>query len=166
MYPIGAPQVRQGHRQVRPIDRGAAARLRHENATTPFVSILSVGCIEPGTVIRDALLSARVFRASSVDSRRDLWTSSKQHEVHAVIFHNSLCSFQLLIPTRGSRAPGWWSLAECQGCGHSFGPVISPSRSLRPAPPCTCARRSIAPTGLQPDSGNTRGGTQWQPLGR
>ena len=64
------------------------------------IHVLSVGRIEPGTLIRDAHLDSPIFRVSFVHDYRELWISSKQYAVHAVVMHNSLCSFELAEAAR------------------------------------------------------------------
>lgn len=96
MHSIGAPQGIPSC----PAGHTAGFRPRDEIATSPLIHILSVGRIEPGTVIRDVLLNAQAFRVSFVHDYRELWGSSSQCDVHAVILHNSLCSFELAEAAR------------------------------------------------------------------
>ncbi len=115
MYPIGAPQGipssgRPGHLSSGASGRDPDFACRGETTTKPLIHILSVGRIEPGTVMRDAFLGARHFRVSFVHDYRELWISSKQHDVHAAILHNSLCSFELTEAARLVR--GRWPDAK------------------------------------------------------
>lgn len=106
MHSVGAPQGIPS----RPASQNASFRPRDEIATKPLIHILSVGRIEPGTIIRDTLLHAQGFRVSFVHDYRELWISSKQHDAHAVILHNSLCSFELAEAARLVR--GRWPNAR------------------------------------------------------
>lgn len=64
------------------------------------IHVLSVGRIETDRLICDALLNSPEFRISFVHDYRDLWTSSKQNVVDAVVMHNTLCSFELAEAAR------------------------------------------------------------------
>ena len=59
------------------------------------IHLLSVGRIEPGSLIRDAILDRSDFVISFAKDYRELWIASKEEEVHIVLIHNSLCSFEL-----------------------------------------------------------------------
>jgi hypothetical protein len=92
---------------------GAPAHLtsRHEDLSFPvpswdelstnrIIHVLSVGRIETGRLMCDALLDSPDFRVSFVHDYRDLWISSRQHVVSAVVMHNTLCSFELAEAAR------------------------------------------------------------------
>ena len=91
MHPRGAPQAMSS----RPAGQNTAFRPRDEIPAQPIIHILSVGRVEPGSPIRDALLNVPSFRVSFVHDYRELWDAPRQLDVHAVILHNSLCSFEL-----------------------------------------------------------------------
>ena len=115
MHPIGTAQgvsssVPPGHLTSCPGDQNGHLTPRGEVVTKPLIHVLSVGRIEPGTLIRDTFLDARDFRVSFVPDYRELWISSKQHDVHAVVLHNSLCSFELVEAARLIR--GRWPSAK------------------------------------------------------
>lgn len=64
-------------------------------STKSPIHLLSVGRIDPGSLIRDAILDGSDFVISFVKDYRELWIASKEEEVDIVLIHNSLCSFEL-----------------------------------------------------------------------
>lgn len=71
-----------------------------ELSTNRTIHVLSVGRLETGRLMCDALLDSPDFRISLVHDYRDLWISSRQHVVNAVVMHNTLCSFELTEAAR------------------------------------------------------------------
>jgi hypothetical protein len=101
MHPIGTPEgMPYLGRAWRLAGHEARFTSRGDLPTKPRMHVLSVGRIEPGTLLRHALLDAQDFRVSFVPDYRELWISAKQHEIHAVVLHNSLCSFELAEAAR------------------------------------------------------------------
>jgi hypothetical protein len=75
----------------------------------PF-HLLSVGAIEPGVLVRDALFHEPCAKVSFAKNYRELWIASKYEPVHIVLLHNSLCSFELEEAARLVR--GSWPTAK------------------------------------------------------
>ena len=105
MHPIGTP------RGTPSSSVSAHLSSRHEDLRSPIspwtelstkapIQVLSVGRIDTDRLICDALLDSLDFRISFVHYYRDLWISSKQHVVNAVVMHNTLCSFELAEAAR------------------------------------------------------------------
>lgn len=79
-------------------------------ATNCPIRVLSVGRIESGTRIRDAFIDSSHFTVWFVHDYRELWISSKEHSVDAVVMQNTLCSFELAEAVRLVR--GRWPRAK------------------------------------------------------
>src|SRR5579864_3970768 len=92
----GAP----AHLTSRQEDLSLPARSWDELSTNRTIHDLSVGRIQTDRLMCDALLDSPDFCISFVHDYRDLWISSTQHVVDAVVMHNTLCSFEPAEATR------------------------------------------------------------------
>jgi hypothetical protein len=93
----------------RPGDSKSRFPARSNFSTKGPIHLLSVRRVEPGTLIRDALLDVPDFTVSFARDYRELWIS-KQEPVNLVLIHNSLCSFELEEAARLAR--GRWPKAK------------------------------------------------------
>jgi hypothetical protein len=105
MHPIGIPPGTPGpgvpaHLTARHVELSSAFSSWDEHSAKAPIHVLSVGRIETDRLICDALLDSPDFRTLFIHDYRDLWISSKQHVVHAVVMHNTLCSFELAEAAR------------------------------------------------------------------
>ncbi|UWZ85033.1 hypothetical protein [Occallatibacter riparius] len=57
--------------------------------------VLSVGRLEHEAILREAPGDLSQFTISHASDYRELWSLSKGSQYQAVVFHNSLCSFEL-----------------------------------------------------------------------
>jgi hypothetical protein len=105
MHPIGTPRGTPSPGAPadftsRQENLGSPISRWDELSTNPTIHVLSVGRIETDRLMYDALLDSPDFRISFVHDYHDLWISSKQHIVNAVVMHNTLCSFELAEAAR------------------------------------------------------------------
>jgi len=70
------------------LDRG-----QHQKATA--IHVLSVGPLDRGSMVHDALLDGPGFRLTIAAGYRELWAIPRQEPLHAVILHSTLTSFEL-----------------------------------------------------------------------
>lgn len=96
----GAPAHPDSHRA----DLGAQISRWDELSPRPLIRVLSIGRLEPDRFTREEFLASPNMAVSFVNDYRELWVSSKQHAVHAVVIQNSLCSFELAEAARLVRA--------------------------------------------------------------
>ncbi len=59
------------------------------------IHVLSVGPIDFGSMVHDALLNGPCSRLSIAPDYRELWVAPKQESVQVVILHSTLSSFEL-----------------------------------------------------------------------
>jgi hypothetical protein len=57
--------------------------------------VLSVGAIDCGCMVHDALLSGPRFRLSVLTDYRELWMIPNQESIHVVVLHSTLSSNEL-----------------------------------------------------------------------
>jgi len=105
MHPTGIPRGTPSsgapaHLTSRQEDLNLPVPSWDELSTNRTIHVVSVGRIETGRLMCDALLDSPDFRVSFVHDYRDLWISSRQHVVNAVVMHNTLCSFELAEAAR------------------------------------------------------------------
>lgn len=91
---------RKGLFQTMSAEKQSSISKWDEPSKKPPIRVLSVGRIETERLACDALLDSPDFRVSFVHDYRDLWISSKQDVVNAVVMHNILCSFELAEAAR------------------------------------------------------------------
>jgi hypothetical protein len=68
------------------------------------IQLLSVGRIEPASLIRETFLDITEFTISQAIDYRELWVRSRSEDIHIVLLHNSLCSFELEEAARLARS--------------------------------------------------------------
>lgn len=100
MHPSGTPRGTPfpgapAHFTSRREDLSVPVPSWDEHSTNRTIHVLSVGRIENDRLMCDELLDSPDFRITFVHDYRDLWISSKQQTVNAVVMHNTLCSFEL-----------------------------------------------------------------------
>ena len=105
MHPLGTPlglpsSSGPSYLASGPGDLDSCFTERNEVTTKPRIHVLSVGRVEPRTLVRNALVNSPHLFVSFIPDYRELWTSSKQQVVHAAVLHNSLCSFELAEAAR------------------------------------------------------------------
>jgi hypothetical protein len=59
------------------------------------IHVLSVGPVDYGSVVHDALLKGPKFRLSIATDYRELWVIPKQELIQVAILHNTLSAFEL-----------------------------------------------------------------------
>ena len=64
-------------------------------STKKRIQLLSVGRIEPASLVRETFVDMPDFDVSIAIDYRELWTCSKEGAIQIVLRHNSLCSFEL-----------------------------------------------------------------------
>ena len=72
--------------------------------------VLSVGRLEHEALLREALGEMPQVVVNHASDYRELWNLSKENRFDAVLFHNSLCSFELEEASRLVR--GRWPAAK------------------------------------------------------
>ena len=83
------------------------------------IHVLSVGAVDCGSLVHDALLGGPRFRLSITTDYRELWVIPKQESIQVVILHDGLSSIELEDASRFIRR--WWPhariLVVCNGEG-------------------------------------------------
>lgn len=79
------------------------------STTSGSIHLLSVGRIEPPTLIHSVMLDLPDFAISMTRDYRELWITSQREPIEIALLHNTLCSFELaeaapLIRSRWPRA--------------------------------------------------------------
>jgi hypothetical protein len=59
------------------------------------IHVLSVGPVDCGSMVHDALLDRASFRLSIATNYQKLWGMPAQDSIHVAILHNTLTSFEL-----------------------------------------------------------------------
>lgn len=59
------------------------------------IHVLSVGPMDRGSLVHDALLAVPDFRLSIVTDYRALWTFPKLEPIHVVVLHNTFSKFEI-----------------------------------------------------------------------
>lgn len=59
------------------------------------IHVLSVGPVDCGSMVHDALLDRASFRLSIATDYRKLWSMPTQESIHVAILHNTFSSFEL-----------------------------------------------------------------------
>jgi len=83
------------------------------------IHVLSVGAIDCGCMVHDALLNGPEFRLSVATDYRELWMIPNQESIQVVILHNTLSSSELEYASRFIRRrwPRVRILVVCNGEG-------------------------------------------------
>ena len=80
------------------------------STTSSPIHLLSVGRIEPPTLVHNIMLDLPDFAISMTRDYRELWITSKQEPIEIALLHNTLCSFELAEAARLIR--GRWPNAK------------------------------------------------------
>jgi hypothetical protein len=83
---------------------------RNDISSKNPIQLLSVGRIEPASLVRETFLDMPDFAVSIAIDYRELWIRSKEGAIQIVLLHNSLCSFELEEAARLAR--GRWPSAK------------------------------------------------------
>lgn len=59
------------------------------------IHVLSVGPVDRGNIVHDAMVDAKIFRLSIARDYRGLWMIPKQEPIDVVILHNAFTSIEL-----------------------------------------------------------------------
>jgi hypothetical protein len=62
---------------------------------TMTIHVISVGAVEQGSMVHDALLEGHGFRLSIATDYRALWATSRQEGFHVAVLHRTLSTFEL-----------------------------------------------------------------------
>lgn len=105
------------HKVVKKDDRKAVAHLAPRARD---FHVLSVGPMDRGSLVHDALLEVPDFRLSIATDYRELWVIPKQESIHVVILHSTFSSFELEDASRFIRQR--WPQAKILivRCGEGF----------------------------------------------
>jgi len=72
----------------------------YPTTSSHVIRCLSVGRIEPPTLIDNLMLDQSAFAISITRDYRELWVRSKHELIQIALLHNSLCSFELVEAAR------------------------------------------------------------------
>jgi len=101
-------------------DVEALRGLNHKHLRIPKAThVLSVGPMDCGSMVHDALLDGPNWRLTIATDSRQLWVIPKQETIQVVILHNALSAFELDDASRfiRQRWPHAKILVVCNGEG-------------------------------------------------
>jgi hypothetical protein len=67
---------------------------REHTQTAKTIHVLSVGPVDCGSMVHDALLGGSNFRLTITADYRKLWETSTQESIQVAILHNTLSAFE------------------------------------------------------------------------
>jgi hypothetical protein len=102
------------------VEENVIGSMNHRALQVPkAIHVLSVGAIDCGCMVHNALLNGPRFRLSVATDYRELWVIPNQESIQVVILHSTLSSFELEYASRFIRRrwPRARILVVCNGEG-------------------------------------------------
>jgi len=100
-------------------ENAIGSMIHRESQARKAIHVLSVGAIDCGCLVHDALVNGPRFRLSIATDNRELWMIPNQESIHVVVLHNTLSSYELEYASRFIRRrwPHARILVVCDGEG-------------------------------------------------